>query len=310
MARPPRIEFPGAFYHVIVRGNQKQNIFLDDEDRSEYLDRLRHYKEERGFVLYAYVLMSNHVHLLIETQKTPLSKIMQLLNFTYTRHFNRRYGQTGHLFQGRYKSLLCDRDEYLLGLVRYIHLNPVRAGVVTFPHEYPWSSHRAYLGKGDAMVDIDGVLRLFSEEAPAARKRYREFVDEAVSAGRDEAYYRAVDQQIIGGEKFKEKVERKITGPDRRTIRPSIEAIVKAVEEQTGVGREQIISRSRREGTVFARGLLVSVWREAGNKMVGLQPMLKRDLSTLSKLAKLADTEDGRKAVGRTLKRLNASFQA
>src|SRR3990172_12124934 len=275
MARPPRIEFPGAFYHVIARGNQKQDIFLDDEDRSEYLGRLRHYKEERGFVLYAYVLMSNHLHLLIETPKAPLSKIMQLLNFTYTRHFNRKYGKVGHLFQGRYKSFLCDRDEYLLGLVRYIHLNPVRAKMVTFPHEYGWSSHLEYLGKGKGIVDIDRVLRLFSEEVSTARKRYREFVDEAVEAGRDELYYRAIDQQIVGDEKFVEKVEKELADPERQIRKPSLEAILKAVEEQTGVGREEIISRSRGEEAAFARGLLVSVWREVGHKVVGLQPVLK-----------------------------------
>jgi REP element-mobilizing transposase RayT len=307
MARPPRIEFPGAFYHVIVRGNQKQNIFVDDEDRSEYLGRLRHYKEERGFILYAYVLMTNHVHLLIETPKAPLSRIMQLLNFTYTRQFNRKYGKVGHLFQGRYKSFLCDRDEYLLGLVRYIHLNPVRAKIVTFPYEYRWSSHHEYLGKSKGMVDTEGVLRLFSEEVSTARKRYREFMAEA---GRDESFYGAIDQQIVGDEKFMEKVGKKISDPERRVRKPPLAAIVKAVEEHTGVGREQIISRSRSEAAAFARGLLVSVWREVGHKMVGLQPMLKRDLSTLSKLAKLAGTEEGQKAVIGTLKKLNSRFQA
>src|SRR5208337_2606050 len=159
MARPPRLEFPGAFYHIIVRGNHRQDIFLNEQDRLEYLSRVSHYKEKTGFILYAYVLMSNHVHLLIETPKSPVSKIMQLINFTYTHYFNRKYGKVGHLFQGRYKAILCDRDEYLLGLVRYIHLNPVRANIVSLPHEHLWSSHSEYLGLKKGLADTDRVLR-------------------------------------------------------------------------------------------------------------------------------------------------------
>ncbi len=133
MARKPRIEFSGAFYHIIVWGNQKQVIFLDENDRQEYLKRIEHYQQKCGFILYAFVLMSNHVHLLLETPKDQISRIMQMINFTYTQYFNRKYNKVGHLFQGRYKSHLCDKDEYLLTLMRYIHLNPVRAGIVAGP---------------------------------------------------------------------------------------------------------------------------------------------------------------------------------
>jgi len=110
MAREPRVEFEGAFYHVIARGNQRQDIFRDDKDRAIYLERLEHYRKRYDFKLYAYVLMSNHVHLLIETQKIPLSKIMQGIQFTYTQYYNRRHRTVGHLFQGRYKAILCDRE--------------------------------------------------------------------------------------------------------------------------------------------------------------------------------------------------------
>ena len=145
MARKPRIQYSGAFYHIIVRGNQRQNIFLEDADRLEYLERLKRYKKKCGFVLYAFVLMSNHVHLLLETPKDPIARIMQMLNFTYTQYFNKKYNKVGHLFQGRYKSYLCDKDNYLLGLVRYIHKNPVRAGLVENPDEYSWSSQGDYI---------------------------------------------------------------------------------------------------------------------------------------------------------------------
>ena len=171
MARLPRIEFPGAFYHVIVRGNQRQDIFLDEQDRREFLERVKRYKKELGFVLYAYVLMSNHLHLLIETPEIPISKIMQRINLTYTQFFNKKYSTVGHIFQGRYKSFLCDREEYLLSLVRYLHLNPVRAKLVEHPQEYKWSSHRDYLSGGMELVDAPRVLRMFSKELSRARRQ-------------------------------------------------------------------------------------------------------------------------------------------
>ena len=126
MARKPRVEFEGAFLYVIARGNQRQKIFRDDRDRLYYLKRVEHYRERYRFIVYAYVLMSNHVHLLLETGKIPLSKVLQGIQFTYSQYYNRRYRTVGHLFQGRYKTIICDRDAYLLGLVRYIHLNPAR----------------------------------------------------------------------------------------------------------------------------------------------------------------------------------------
>src|SRR5207237_1582560 len=132
MARKPRVEFEGAFYHVIVRGNQRKKIFRDDGDRLYYLKRVKHYRQRYQFSIYAYVLMSNHVHFLLETRKTPLSKILQGIQFTYTQYYNRRYGTVGHLFQGRYIELLCHRHAYLLELVRYVHLNP---GVLNQPEK-------------------------------------------------------------------------------------------------------------------------------------------------------------------------------
>jgi REP element-mobilizing transposase RayT len=115
MARKPRVEFEGAFYHVIVRGNQRQRIFGDDQDRTAYLERIEHYRQRCRFVLYAYVLMPNHVHLLLETIKVPLSKIMQGIQATYTQSYNRRHRTIGHLFQGRYKAILCDRNAIFVG---------------------------------------------------------------------------------------------------------------------------------------------------------------------------------------------------
>ncbi len=309
MARSPRIEFSGAFYHIIVRGNQKQSIFIDDGDRREYLARVQFYKAKLKFILYSYVLMSNHVHLLVETPGAPISKIMQVLNFTYTQYFNRKYKKSGHLFQGRYKSLLCDRDEYLLALVRYIHLNPVRAGIVKTPDEYAWSSHAGYLRKQNELVDCEKVLRLFSESVSHSKKLYRAFVNEALGSGSNEEYYRGLNQQILGDERFVDEVGTRLE-KEKPAIRPSLDTVVKAIEEVTGIKRAEVVSRVRNEKAVRARGLLVGTWRELGYKMVQLQPFLKRDLSTLSKLATAATNESDKRAMRRILKHLNSRFQA
>jgi len=129
MPRKPRIEYNGAFYHVITRGNQRQKTFKDQADFEKYLQILAIYKNRYHYRLYTYVLMDNHVHLLIETGETPLSKILQGINQSYTLYFNRLYRTVSHLFQGRYKAILCDRDNYLLALLKYIHQNPLRVGI-------------------------------------------------------------------------------------------------------------------------------------------------------------------------------------
>lgn len=142
MARPLRIEFSGAVYHVTSRGNAQQNIFLCDDDRQAFLDLLGIACERFRWQCHAYCLMSNHYHLLIETQAPSLSKGMKYLNGTYTSAFNRRHFRIGHVFQGRYKAILVEKDAYLLELSRYIVLNPVRARMVRSAKDWPWSSYR------------------------------------------------------------------------------------------------------------------------------------------------------------------------
>jgi REP element-mobilizing transposase RayT len=180
MVRRPRIEFEGAFYHVITRGNQRQRVFKTEKDYAKYLEILADYKDRYEYFLYAYVLMNNHVHLLMETQVAPLSKILQGINQRYTLYFNRKYRTVGHLFQGRYKAILCDKDEYLLSIIKYIHLNPVRAEVAKSPEEYRWSSHHIYTGNTDekGIVDTEEVLRIFSENIIRARSQYKDYMGE------------------------------------------------------------------------------------------------------------------------------------
>jgi len=203
MARKPRIEFPGALYHVIARGNQNRRTFLKPEDYEDYLSRLWRYHEKFHFILYAYCLMPNHVHLLIETGAVPLSKIMQAVQFSYTQSFNSRHRKIGHLFQGRYKAILCQKDEYLLQLIRYIHLNAVRAKMVNNPKDYRWSSHRAVLGlEKHPRCDVNSVLGLFGKKRKIAIKLYESFVLDAIGLGHQEEFYELKDMRILGENEF------------------------------------------------------------------------------------------------------------
>jgi putative transposase len=207
--RKPRLEYPGALFHVIARGNQRQKVFLEDGDYVRYLRLLGDPLEGRGFILYAYCLMGNHVHLLIEqTTEFPLSRYMQRLQSAYTAFFNHKYDKTGHLFQGRYKAILVDKDSYLVSLVRYIHLNPYRAKIESRLGEYPWSSHRQYLGRDKeplAKVSAERVLSLFSRMKVLARKAYERFMKEEVGKGEKVRLYDLRDGRILGGEEFEKE---------------------------------------------------------------------------------------------------------
>ena len=150
MARALRIDLPGGLYHVIARGNQRRKVFRDAVDYQRYLTLLARYQQRHGFILFAYVLMPNHLHILLSPTRVSLSKTMQGLQQSYTRHFNQRHRLVGHCFQGRYKAILCQSDAYLLELARYLHCNPVRAGLASTPDEYEWTSHRLYLAGQDA----------------------------------------------------------------------------------------------------------------------------------------------------------------
>ena len=160
MPRKPRIHFPGAVYHVMLRGNGGQNIFSDDSDRSRFLLILQQEQELSGCRIHAYCLMNNHVHLALQVANIPLSKIMQKVGFRYTQYCNRKQKRTGHLFQGRFKAILVDQNNYLLELVRYIHLNPLRAKLVDNPDHYRWSSHISYRkGVDTSWLTTDWIRR-------------------------------------------------------------------------------------------------------------------------------------------------------
>ncbi len=178
MARPLRIEYAGAVYHVTSRGDRQEDIYLNDNDRNDWLDVLARTCERFNWVVQAYCQMGNHYHLLVETVDGNLSRGMRQLNGVYTQHFNHRHGQVGHLFQGRYKAILVQKDNYLLELSRYVVLNPLRAGMVTRPRDWPWGSYPAVMGLTQAppWLDCDWLLGLFGNRRQSAREKYHRFI--------------------------------------------------------------------------------------------------------------------------------------
>ena len=210
--RKPRIQFQGALYHVIVRGNQRQKVFLTPADHRKYLHLLGQRAIAHFIKIYAYCLMPNHAHLLLEQGAfSPLSKCMQGLQTAYTKYFNRKHRKVGHLFQGRYKAFLVEKESYLLELVRYIHLNPIRAKLEEKVGEYPWTSHQQYLGmekKALAKVEKEEILKMFGSTSRV--KAYSKFVLEAGGEGFREDFYETSGWQVLGDEGFEARMLAKV----------------------------------------------------------------------------------------------------
>ena len=202
MARPLRLEYIGALYHVTSRGDRRDNIYIDDGDREQMLLLLGEVCERFNWVVHSYCLMSNHYHLLIETPDGNLSKGMRQLNGVYTQRFNRKHGRVGHLFQGRYKAIIVQKDSYLLELSRYIVLNPVRARMVSRAGDWPWSSYRATVGRcpKQSWLMIDWILSGFGGRSSQATQTYETYV----SAGLEGAspWEQLKSQIYLGSDQF------------------------------------------------------------------------------------------------------------
>jgi REP element-mobilizing transposase RayT len=214
MARPLRIEFPGAVYHVTSRGDRREPIFEDDQDRLMFLDIVAQALSRFDGQMLAYCLMGNHYHFVLHTRKANLSSLMRHINGVYTQAFNRRHDKIGHLFQGRFKAILVDRDAYLLEVCRYVELNPVRAGTTRKPHTWPWSSYRAHSGVEPApeWLDTDGlhscVLGRAVRSASERRRAGQAYARLVASASNVRLWDDALRQQIyLGDENFVERMQ-------------------------------------------------------------------------------------------------------
>lgn len=301
MARKPRIYYPGAVYHVILRGNAGKEIFFSDKDRYRFYLLLQEGQERFGYLIHAFCLMPNHVHLALQVGRVPLSRILQNLAQRYTMWVNRREGRTGHVFQGRYKAILLDADAYLLELIRYIHLNPVRAGVARRPEEYPWSSYKAYLGEVVIpWLSRDWVLSQFSSRKSLACQRLREFVYEGIGEARRAEFHKGTNEiGILGDEKFSEQVLR--SEKNGNIPRLKIEEILRRVCLEYGLEEREVVGPGKQRGPAQARALLCWLVREIGKpSLTELSRELRRDVSSLSM------------AIGRLLKnaKTNSSLAA
>ena len=279
MARRPRVFAAGLLYHVIVRGNQRRKTFRHDDDYQAYLDRLEKYRTQCQVRIYAYCLMPNHVHLLVETGSTPLAKFMQGLQQSYTQYFNRRYRKVGHLFQGRYKAIICDRDKYLLALVRYIHLNAVRAKLATRPERYRYSGHNSYLTDGTAkIVETTAVLKLMG-----GKKAYERFVLAGMGEDHNEAYYAVEDQRFLGEAGFGEEISREAEEISKPKRKKPLETMFKEVARRVKAAPELMRSRDRRWDISHKRAEAVAILvREYGYGVSEVAKYLGRDQANVS----------------------------
>jgi len=173
MPKKKRVWYPRATYHIMCRGNRRSDLFRDEEDYQVYLDILKQVKEKHQFILYTYCLMTNHIHLQLQTLNEEIWEIMRITNLKYARYFNTKYNLIGHLFQGRYRSELIEEDSYNLVISRYIHLNPVRAAMVEFPVDYKWSSYKVYMSKNKAnLISEEKILSYFKNRSRNLYKKY------------------------------------------------------------------------------------------------------------------------------------------
>ena len=233
MARPLRLVYPGALYHITARGNERREIYRIDDDRSAFLSILSQAVERYRLILHAYVLMNNHYHLLLETEEGNLPLAIRHLNGLYTSYFNRTHRRVGHLFQGRYKAILIEKESYLLELSRYIHLNPIRVKKRTRLGSHRWSSYLDYIGKRDPpkwlMTKV--VLSSFGKSRSGPESAYQRFVEEGIQKGIDRLWEKMVGQALLGGEEFLRSIRSKIEKgrhreiPDRKHLeaRPAFE---------------------------------------------------------------------------------------
>jgi REP element-mobilizing transposase RayT len=314
MARKTRAEVEGGLYHVITRGNNRQQIFRAPADYEKFLSLLEVQKTKLPFFLYAYCLMTNHVHLLIERQAATIGRIMHRLLTGYSQYYNRRYHRVGHLLQGRHKSILCQSDRYLAELVRYIHLNPVRAGMVQRPEQYQHSGHRAYLGLDAAgIVDVNAVLRHFGAKKAVAREAYRQFVDAGIGHGHQAEFYLAESGQILGTDEFVDATIHRIGEPAsafRNQTAGSREfnalALMQAVSEICEVRSAEFCGSGKGARAVMAKEMLAFIGCQEGASLKRLSEVTGMNSSTVSRRCDAARLKVGE---NRALRKLAESIR-
>lgn len=279
MPRAARLDIAGVLQHVIVRGVERRDIFLDDQDRQSFVDRFSYLLEHTGMECLAWALMSNHVHLLLRPTEKNLGQFMRRLLTGHAVTFNLRHHRSGHLFQNRYKSIICEEEPYLLELVRYIHLNALRAGLVSSLAElntYPWSGHAVLMGVKELPGQkVDEVLQYFSKRQKTAREKYRSFVADGIERGKREELVggglrrvlklagdeliTAYDDRILGSGDFVEQLRQDKDVSERLESRLPLAQLIQLVAKASGVEREPLCQRQRGTGLSEAKGIICYV---------------------------------------------------
>lgn len=318
MGRLPRIQFEGAFYHVFSRGNRREATFLDDLDYRMFEDILLDQAFRAEINLSAWCPMPNHFHLALETPKANLAVFMQNLLTPYARYFNQKYRKVGHVFQGRYGSRLVDREEYLLELVRYIHLNPYRVKNPhwTIPEDgWPWSSDRFYIGGQEpaaAAPSIHAVLRRFGNTPDVARQRYAEFIAQGLAGQCWQNFYQVKERRFIGRDAWVREIKEKLAEPDTLSPLPHWPGdaiLLAAVAQETNVSSERLRAGARDQDIARARQVFaymaVRLWHQ---RQSDVAKVLRKDASSVSHLLRSCTIARAHPLVQRVLVRIASSI--
>jgi REP element-mobilizing transposase RayT len=253
MSRNPRKKSKSGYYHVMLRGNEKKNIFNNDEDKIRFIETIYEKKQENRFLLHALCLMDNHIHLMLSEENEDIAKIMKRITVSYVHYFNKKYKRVGHLFQDRYKSEVVEEDSYILSLARYIHQNPVKAGIVKNAGDYKWSSFNGYLYNDDYLskiLDRNMVLGLFSSRPELAQKAFKEFMNEAgneifiedTEAAMDEEEARIIfeDMLIKKGLKTNGDTETQIPNEIIKDFKDKTKLSIRKIAAITGINKDKV----------------------------------------------------------------------
>ena len=318
MPRQPRLDTPGALHHIIGRGIERTKIFRKEEDRIDFINRLADLCGEGSIIVYAWVLMSNHYHLLVRTGKKPISDSMRRLLTGYVVNFNRRHKRYGHLFQNRYKSIICEDDPYLLELTRYVHLNPLRAGIVDSMKglkRYKWTGHSVIMGKAKSdWQDVETVLAYFGRRRKEAIVKYEEFIRKGIGEGRRPELTggglirstggwsqvlslrrRGIqirsDERMLGSSEFIERVLADAEQREKETLRlsreiPNLREFAKEISKRQDIKEAELLSGSRKRGVVKARKIFCQVVvKKAGYSGAEVARFLGISTSAVNRLA-------------------------
>lgn len=295
MARKSRYHCPGGFYHVIMRGNNGQKIFFSDEDRSRLCLFIQEICERFDCLVHGFCFMSNHIHVILQVFEKHISDAVQNLAFRYTRYINSKYKRVGHLFQGRFKSYLVEDGDYLQEVLRYVHLNPVRANMVKAPEDYRWSGHRVYLGTATLLwLTQSWILAKFHNVEVSARERYAQFINKTYASEIPSHHFKHGSHHgaFFGSDSFVNRILAEHNEILENSFEYSLNEILEAVCDVLDMSLTKIKLSGKERNATRARALAAYfVNKHSQQTLKELAEILERDVSSLSKLAKDIETK-------------------